>query len=76
MTMHNIPGTYRFTEGDVDEAWRLFASQYEDGSPELSDDQQEFIALTHCAEQMQRQSRVYPTLDEAVAEHRRRYAPR
>jgi hypothetical protein len=62
--MKDIPGTYRFTEADVDEAWRLFASQYGAGASLLSDDEQEFIVLAHFAEQVHRKSGTYPTLDE------------
>ena len=67
---------YLFTEADVDEAWRLFAAQYEAGAPAPSDDECEFIGLAHCAEQMHRKARVYPTLDEVMAALQRRYAPR
>jgi hypothetical protein len=65
--LEDVPGTYRFTEPDVNAAWELFAADRD-----KTEDEEEFIHLAHIAEEMERQSKQYPTLDESVAEHWRR----
>jgi hypothetical protein len=65
--LDEVPGTYRFTEADVNGAWELSVSDRD-----KTEDEEEFVHLAHIAEEMERKSKQFPTLDETVAEHWRR----